>query len=271
MNMLLTLRISIILPVLIAITPAIAGNKNKDLTIQVSHRDVHIQYPQGEVKGTILMLPGWNFPASKTCENSTFCKQALEAGFVLISPEMGKSLYASAVYPETRKDWAAFPQMRFLTDSLQPYLQKTYHLLEAGGNNFVYGISTGARGGALLLERTNNIYRAGALLSGDYDQCLDPTDNLMNSYYGAYATYKERWEGADNPARQASRITCPLYLGHGTADAVVLCNQTVNFCKVLQDLGKKPVFTPKEKAGHNYSFWGGETQSILQFFSMCLK
>ncbi|MFI5149949.1 MAG: prolyl oligopeptidase family serine peptidase [Bacteroidia bacterium] len=251
---------------LLLLCPFHQAAQHKDTTIYINTRAIDIQYPQGKAKGTILMLPGWNFSRKKTCEQSNFCSKATKAGFLLICPEMGKSLYASAVYPESRKDWTGYPQLHFITDTLEPYLQKQFNLLRPGQKNFIYGISTGARGGALILEHSDSLFCGAALLSGDYEQTLDPKDNLMNGYYGSIDQFKSRWEGEDNPCRHTDKIKASLYLGHGMKDEVVSYKQSLAFEAALMKHHVKYVFVTPELAGHNYAFWGTETEAVLRFF-----
>jgi S-formylglutathione hydrolase FrmB len=252
--------------VVLLVQSDLEAQASRDTTFILDHRLVTLRFPPKTVLGTILMLPGWNFSKDKTCESSTFCEKALQKGFVLICPEMGKSVYASQVFSNTRKDWAAYPQLAFITDTLQPYIQKTFHLLNKGQQNFVFGISTGARGAALILENTSAIYKGGALLSGDYDQTMDTSDNLMKGYYGSFSRFKDRWEGSDNPMKNIERIQVPLYIGHGKNDLIVNHRQSDSFNSRLQALGKKVVYSSKEKAGHNYTYWESETSAVLKFF-----
>jgi S-formylglutathione hydrolase FrmB len=249
----------------------LSASFHHDTTLLINHTKVDIRFPEKEIRGSILMLPGWNFSRTKTCENSTFCTRALEEGFVLIAPEMGKSLYASTVYPATRRDWAVFPQLRFITDTLQPVVREKFNLLREGQNNFIYGISTGARGGALVAENTGKLYIGAALLSGDYDQRLDSTDNLMKGFYGSMNKFRERWEGADNPWMNASKIKCQVFLGHGKNDKVVPFVQSKNFFSRLVKVGVPAVFSQKEGEGHNFNFWGSETADVLQFFNKLIQ
>ena len=263
------ISLQILLPVIAVLFyhPFLDAQIKKDTTVVINHRSVTLHFPAGPAKGTILMLPGWNFSKDKTCESSSFCEKALKDGFVLICPEMGKSVYASAAFPNTRKDWAVYPQLKFITDTLQVFVLKTFHLLNKGGRNYVYGISTGARGGALILENTTEIYKCGALLSGDYDQTLDTADNLMKGYYGSYVRFRERWEGIDNPAKHIDRIHVPVYIGHGRTDKVVPPAQSVQFNALLKKAGISSLFSYRKNCGHDYVFWGSETESVLAFFN----
>lgn len=239
---------------------------SKDTLIKINNVEITVYFPDNNISGTILMLPGWNFSMNKTCENSSFCKLAIENGFVLICPEMKKSLYASEVFLETRKDWAIYPQLKFITDTLIPFFQNKFKLLKKTERNFIYGISTGARGGALILENTNSVFIAGALLSGDYDQTKMRKDNLMNGFYGSYKEFKNRWEGADNPLKNISKLKASLYIGHGKKDKVVPSAQSSDFYNSLKNSGLKINFSYKDNFGHDYTYWESETIAILKFF-----
>ncbi|MBI5217789.1 MAG: prolyl oligopeptidase family serine peptidase [Bacteroidia bacterium] len=238
-----------------------------DTTLKIQGVDVDILAPRGKIAGDILMLPGWNFRRTDCCEKSSFCEKARQTGFRLIMPEMGKSVYSGELYPETRADWKKYPTRKWLLDSLIPFLQKKYGIFLVGGKSFMYGISTGARGVALLAVHTKNIFIAGAALSGDYDQSLLKTDNLMSGYYGPYNKFPERWEGEDNPCNNIDKISVPLYLAHGKKDKIVPCSQTELFFRELKK--KKPelncVISVSENAEHDYKFWDSKTDNILSF------
>ena len=240
----------------------------RDTTFLVNGRAVDIRYPSTKIKGCILCLPGWNFSRTDMCDKSGFCAKAKEAGFILVLPEMGKSIYASSIYPETRSDWMRFPGMSFFTDTLFPFLQKQFNLLKEGENNFVYGISTGGRGVAMCAWHCSKIFKAGAALSGDYDQLRMPNDNLMKGYYGELSKFRERWE-KDDPYLHAEEFKVPLYIAHGGMDKVVPTEQSKLFYEKLLSVKDHPdvILHIAEAGEHNYQFWGGETEEVLRFFS----
>ena len=243
-----------------------------DTDISINGRLVSIQYPNVKDSGIVLCLPGWNFKNTDVCNNSSFCNEAKKNGFILVFPDMGKSIYASKLYPETRKDWASYPQLKFITDTLIPILQTKFSLLKPGQNNFIYGISTGARGVAMVALHTDTLFNAGAALSGDYEPTRMLKDNLMNGYYGPFSKFKDRWED-DDPYFQASKIKIPFYLAAGGNDQVVPSEQTKIFYDQLQKVNKNLVnqLHIADTAGHNYGFWGSETMSVLNFFKKTAK
>lgn len=229
---------------------------------------VEIRVPHGQVIGDLLLLPGWSFPKDDWCVKSSLCRKAMRKGYRLIMPNMGKSIYPSEYFPESRKDWMEYPTRTWLTDEMIPELQETYCLFEPGGKNFVIGLSTGGRGVALVALHSGSLFTAGAALSGDYDQSLLKGDNLMRGIYGSYDKFPERWEGEDNPALQAADFKTPLYLGHGKKDGIVPWSQTEHFYKLLRknnpDLNVK--LNLDANAGHDYAYWDSEVNNMLEFF-----
>jgi len=266
---LLPLSVFTLLP-LSVFTPAKAVQLffQRDTTLVLNGDSVDLLFPRIHPVGEILVLPGWNFSRKKCCASSSFCSTALSKGYILILPEMGKSVYASRLYPETRKDWIRYPELPWVLDTLFGTLQKKFGLLKPGQNNYIFGISTGGRGVALIMENSLTLFKAGAALSGDYDQTLFPGDNLMKGVYGEFGSFRSRWEGADNPARNAVKITVPLYLGHGENDKIVPCGQSKLFFEALNSTKNPEKFKLhlSEKHGHDYAYWDSETSAVLDFF-----
>jgi len=237
------------------------NNFNGKLTVYVKAADIK------SVKGTIVVLPGWKLPVLDWCTKTTLCEEALKQGYFLIMPEMAKSIYASERYPETRKDWLQYATREWFKDTLITYFQKNYHVLLPGQNNYVLGLSTGARGAALLSLDCPAIFKKGACLSGDFNQVNMPADALMTGWYGPITTFLARWKGRDNVVLRYKELKIPLYLGHGKADKVVPVNQTIEFGEILQKYKKQLVkLHLEEQAGHNYDYWNSEIKNVLEFF-----
>ncbi len=235
-------------------------------TIFLNAVAIDIKQGRDTSAGDILVLPGWNFPRSKWCDSSDLCSKAIKLGYRLVMPEMGKSIYASHYYPETRKDWLKYPTLSWLCDTMIPYLQKNHGLFK-GKKNYILGLSTGARGVVMVAIKTDTLFTAGAALSGDYDQTTEPADNLIKGVYGSYSIFKERWQNEDNPAHDIAKLKTPIYFGHGSKDNVVPFNQTKSFYGLVKKTNPN---TKSEfhslKAGHNFKYWGAEVDSILKYF-----
>jgi pimeloyl-ACP methyl ester carboxylesterase len=247
--------------------------QQQDTTILVGSVPVDFRFPGIPSRGAILVLPGWNFSRADVCNKSGFCTEATKQGYILVLPEMLKSVYSSAFFPETRADWRRYPTLRWITDTLIPFCRSRFHIFIAGERNFLYGISTGARGVALVAENTDSLFLAGAALSGDYDQTRMPSDRLMTGYFGLYDQFKNRWEGADNPSLHTDKLKIPLYLAHGMRDAVVPCEQTIDFSgKIIsEDPGKGHRLQLCDTCGHNYAFWNSQTGAVFTFFKKAGK
>lgn len=243
--------------------------RHSDTSIIVSNVRVDLLFPNCEIKGTILVLPGWNFKCNDICLNSDFCKLFINEGYILILPDMLKSIYTTKLYPETRKDWLPYRTLHWITDTLIPLLQKQYHLLLPKRNNYLFGISTGARGVAMLAINTDSIFIAGAGLSGDYNPLSMLSDDLNRGYLGPFEQFSERWTGKDNPQKNAGKLKIPLFLAHGKADNIVPCSQTTEFYSTITKLNPKldHRLNLNDTASHNYGFWQSEYKNVLKFFN----
>jgi Predicted esterase len=229
--------------------------------------NVYIKFPKQKPLGTIVVLPGWNLPVLEWCSKTSLCEKALKQGYILIMPEMAKSVYAYQRYPETRKDWVRYATRKWFIEALIPYFQRQYKLLLPGQKNYLLGLSTGARGVALLSLDCPKIFVKAAGLSGDYDQTQMPNDNLMKGFYGPYTDFKDRWTGKDNAVYRFKELQVPIYLGHGKIDQVVPCQQTQQFADSLKKY--KPglvILHISEKSGHTYDYWNSEVDNVLLFF-----
>ncbi|MCU0444665.1 MAG: prolyl oligopeptidase family serine peptidase [Microscillaceae bacterium] len=237
-------------------------------TLEIGGHWLDIHTPQGNSKGNIIVLPGWSFPRQDWCQKSALCRKARAAGYLLIMPEMGKSVYSSQFYPETLKDWQVYPNKAWLVNQMIPTLQKDYQMLLPNQKNYVLGLSTGGRGVAMLALALPDLFAACAALSGDFDQTQMPTDRLMIGYYGDYQRFKARWEGEDNPTRHAAHFKTPIYLGHGKQDKIVPVSQTEIFYKALKKANPKLIIRLNlVNAQHDYAYWDSEVDNMLHFFA----
>lgn len=249
------------------VLPTLSSDTVFTLPFENNPIKISIYYPQkGTFKGNIVALPGWNFPATDWCDSTSLCSMADSLGYVIILPEMGKSIYCKTLYPETRKDWRKFPTRSWISEKLIPKLQTDFGILLGEQPNYVMGLSTGARGAALLALDHPELFKACALLSGDYDQTQYPKDNLYRGYYGAQNLFPDRWKNEDNLFTAINRFKVPAYIGHGKNDKIVPIKHSEELSKRLNELNKEVLFRVDENAQHNYVFWNSEVKSVLTFF-----
>lgn len=226
---------------------------------------VQIQMPQGDFRGTILVLQGWNFSHTDWCDSSDLCAIASEQGYCLVMPAMGKSIFHKQVYPQTRESWRKYPTRTWLVDTLIPALQQEYNLFLPEQLNFVMGLSTGGRGAFMIAQENPDVFAAGASLSGDYDQAAFPDDNLYRGYFGIKP---DAWDPSENPVSFARNWSVPMFIAHGGKDTIVSVKHLMRLREVQErvqpDLNFQ--FHVDDSAGHDYNFWGREVKSILDFF-----
>ncbi len=234
---------------------------------------VPMHIPSSEIKGNILILQGWAFPKDDWCKKSKLCEKALAAGYRLIMPEMGKSVYSSKYFKETLKEWRVFPKRGWLTDTVFKELQGKYGIMLAKNvsseKNYIIGLSTGGRGVALIALDKPELFTACGALSGDYDQTQMPTDRVMAGFYGSFATQAKRWKDTDNVLSRIAEWKTPIYIGHGKKDVIVPPAQS----KLLYDAIKKnhpdlkiKLNMPTNNA-HDYKYWDSEVDNMLVFFN----
>ena len=240
-----------------------------DTVLNINSHKVFLKIQRQNKKGTFLVLHGWNLPVEDWCDKTSLCNKVLEKGYCIVLPDMGKSVYQEKNYPETRTEWRDYPTRRWLSDTLIPILQNKYSLLLKNEANYIVGLSTGARGVALVLLDLPELFKGAAALSGDYAQEKMPADNLTTGYYGSFEKYKERWLKQDNPVSQIKEYKTPIYLAHGKLDKVVPAEQTIMFYDSLKKYHpylKIKLNTPD--ARHDYLFWDSEVDNILKFFEI---
>ncbi len=220
-----------------------------------------------EFKGSILMFQGYNFPKHDWCVKlPEFCEKLTKSGFIIIMPEMGRSVFADSIYNETSSLFKKYPLRKWVRDTLIEDLQRKYNILLPNQKNFLLGLSTGARGAALVALDLPHLFTSAALLSGDYDQSQMPNDKLMSLYYGPYNSDSLRWKTVDNVIFRIDEWRIPLYLGHGVNDRIVPQKQSRIFYDSLLSRGFTKVTINEPEMGHDYFYWGSESNSIIDFF-----
>ena len=244
----------------------------KDTVFFLSDRRhlVKIQIITPTVKpiATLIILHGWKLPPMELCDKTSICKKALERGYILIIPDMGKSIYSSKFFKETRKDWQIYPDFNFFTDSIIGFIHKRFSLLLPGQNSFIYGISTGGKGAIITALNLPKIFKGAASLSGDYDQTKIPNDKIYAGFYGPISKYYERWKNFDNIVTRIKEFNVPVYIGHGRLDNIVPVSQSIEFYDSLTKYNPGLIKTLHidKTASHNYTYWGSEVENILNFF-----
>ncbi len=232
---------------------------------------VIVKMPKSDFKGTILVLQGWNFPNTHWSDSSNLEELASNAGFALVMPDMGKSIYHKRIYDQTRKDWQKYPTRTWLVDTLMNDLRTNYNLFHEQSSNFVMGLSTGGRGALIVAQENPEVFTAGCSLSGDYDQSAFPGDNLYRGYFG---TNPDAWNDDENPVSFIKEWSVPMYVAHGEADSIVSIAHHNRLVELVDSAGISQdgwAFRVDSLAGHNYDFWAAEVEAIIQYFQGFLR
>ena len=235
-----------------------------------SSLEVHCKKAKGKYfQGTILVLPGWNHSVLRWCTEMEFCEKATAAGFQVVMPDMRKSTYTKKYFKESRQDMVDSPLLTWLTDTVILQLQKKHTAFQISGDNYVIGLSTGARGAVLVAMECPKIFKKGVAFSGDYDNSQLSYDKVMNIFYGPYSKFKDRWLAEANPAGNLKKLRTPFYFIHGKNDKVVFYSHSVNFYKMLvkSDSTLSHRLKILEGQGHTYTFWNSQVAQAIDFFS----
>ena len=220
-----------------------------------------------EIKGTVLLLHGWNLPHTEWCEKTALCEYLVDSGYHVVMPNFGKTTYHWDVFPETREDYKQWPTRRWMmsTNGFLSVIMDRYDVFFTDQNNIAVGLSTGGRGAAFFALEQPMVFNGCVALSADFDQTKISDEPINNGYYGSYAEFPDRWEGMDNIYNSAEDWSCDIYLGHGVADKMCPVSQSQEFAKRLKEIGKVRVVESYPDHGHNYDYWDSETEAIIEF------
>jgi len=245
---------------------------DKDTTVEISNGKnpitVTLKLNKGAFKGTIVALPGWNYAALDWCNKTSLCESAINDGYCVVLVEMGKSIYATKNYEQTRKDWQKEPTLTWFSEKLIPEIQREFQLLLSDQSNWLVGLSTGARGAFLIANKNDDVFKGAACLSGDFNQTAYPQDNLYRGFFGEYASNKEIWETTEHPLNSMRKKGLRFYFGHGALDQVVPSSHSNYVFDALNDsMQTKNVLHIDSNAKHDYDFWNSEVKNVLNFFN----
>ncbi len=178
----------------------------------------------------VIALPGWNHSPELFRDKGELARQADTYGVVLAIPAMGKTIYETRFYKESKRTWAPVPGTRWVGEVVLPYLRAHYAVWGDRAHTAVLGYSTGGRGAVLLAEAYPEFAFAGSL-SGTFDLMrLDPKDGeyrIHANVYGPREKVPERWtlDNCITPERLAKLAGTRLFIAHGDRDKVVRRDQ----------------------------------------------
>lgn len=245
--------------------------------------------PKTSNNEVILFLPGWNYPATDWRTKTSVVDSALKSGFSVLLVDMGKSVYMDSIYPQARMDYKNFPTRNWLWNSILAEYKSRGWFVDFPNTSkpktHIFGLSTGARGAALLFLDHPTAFSNVVLLSGDYDPLLDKKDALLTNSMGAYNLYRKRWEKGSNniqfrflqlcksrnadsmydvKLKVASNDTLStisrvvnMFVSHGLKDPIVSAKHSI---QLFESTTKNCIDSTNE----NFSFYNNPTQNTMR-------
>lgn len=237
----------------------------------------------------ILFLPGWNYSATDWKNKTSIVDSALKMGYSVLLVDMGKSVYMDSVYPQARSDYKNYPTRNWLWSSiLADYHSRGWFVdnpTTFRPKTHVFGLSTGARGAALLFLDHPFAFANVVLLSGDFDPLLDKKDALLTNSMGAYNLYPSRWESgnnniqfrflqlwknrnldsvgglknksASNDTLNTNPFVVKLFVSHGLKDPVVPSEHSMQLFEILSK-------NCSDSANSDFIFYNNPPQNALR-------
>lgn len=248
----------------------VSENEVVDTIFYLKHFDDSIRICSARAidtcKGTVILLPGWNYTFDHWIDSCDFLQTATKSGFNVIMPDVHKTIYANQIYPETRHDWSREVTRDWMNNTFLPLLHSMFKI--KNHRLYVVGVSTGGRGALFLAMENQEWFKAGAAISGDFDQSAYPNDNLYIGFFGNKSEFPERYSGIENPLTQLIGFKIPFYFAHATDDQIVPVGHTQRLEEFLltKNYGTNCEFHYSQSGGHNYTYWNKELTRILKFF-----
>ena len=235
-------------------------------------------YQRGDNSRTIIALPSYNGLLKDWEENTNIEYLANEYNLVLVCPQMGRTVYETKFYPETKVKWSGIPGTVFIGEKLIPYLRDNFALAGDRSKTGILGVSTGARGAILASSVYHDLFGAAAGLSGNYDALAMTNNKTLISVYGEYRDFKERWLQDDNILELSKNLeNTSLFLWHGQKDYVVSHKQSIIFVMRLRQYrrdnggGYEVIFKEKKYSSYGWRYWKRMVPEVMDFFDKKLK
>lgn len=230
------------------------------------------EYKRGKAVRTLIVLHGYNGTMRDWEKNSAIKKFADQYGIALVCPAMGKSLYASQYFPETKVKWAPLPGGIYMNTVLIPFIRSNFNLATDKAKTGIMGLSTGGRGALLTAARIPESFAATAGVSGDYDPLSMTRNHILRSVYGEYKNFKSRWEQQDNMMRMAVNLKgVAVFISHGGKDYSVPREQSMLLAMRLKQLEKKSggykvAYNEVSHGIHDWRYWRKILPDMMKFF-----
>lgn len=248
---------------------------------ETSTAKIQIFFPKDYVKGkyyrTVIALHQYGERENDWEANTSIASLANRYGIVVVCPQMNKSLYETAFYPETDYKWNIIPGGKYIGESLIKFLNEKFSLATKKEGTGIMGVTAGARGAILVAENYSEKFGAAAGISGYYDQSTMQTSRMIESVYGSYRKNQQRWESEDNALKLAERLRgVHVYIYHGERNDAFNPIQSKLMAIRLKQLQKKDssysiVYKEGKTGGYGWLYWKGQVEPVMDFMNENLR
>ena len=193
--------------------PYSGGDGNFSVNAQIYFPD---GYKSGDAVRTLILLHPYGKNQTEWERFSAAKRYANERRWVLVCPDMGKTVYESEYYPETSVKWQPLPGGQWIPKALIPWLRAEFSLCLTKETTGIAGVGFGARGALLAAERNPEMFGFAGGISGTYDAESVPGSNAFTNAYGKFKENKERWLTVDNVITLTPSLKDTLvFMAHG--------------------------------------------------------
>jgi S-formylglutathione hydrolase FrmB len=243
------------------------GGAVQDFTAQVA---LHIPTGLKPSRGTplVIALHGWGH-SPESWRDTPLAALADRHGFVVVAPAMGRSVYESRFYPESRGQWGEVPGACWIGEVILPWARATLGLGGDARRTAIIGYSTGGRGALVVAERWPRFGFVGAM-SGTWDlQVLGRDDGeyrIHAKIFGERSQFPERWAEEDVTGDGRERALAParVWITHGEADVVVPSEQARTLKARLAEFHPRFEVTIEPGLGHGFPLWSGKLPALVE-------
>jgi hypothetical protein len=187
-------------------------------------------YKSGDAVRTLVLLHPYGKNLTEWERFAAVKRYANEKRYVLVCPDMGKTVYESEYYPETMVKWQPLPGGQWIPKALIPWLRAEFSLCLTRETTGIAGVGFGARGAILAAERNPEMFGFAGGISGTYDAESAPSSSAFTGVYGKYKENKDRWMTVDNAITLAPNLRDTIvFMAHGKRErgSSIECSQIV--------------------------------------------
>lgn len=249
--------------------------------------DVVVYTPRGHSAARpaplVLALHGWNHTAALFRKEGDLARWADTLGAIVVIPELGKSVYETAFYPESKPKyvWGPIPGTRWVGEVVLPWARKTLAVRSDRAHTAAIGYSTGGRGALLLAEVYPAAFGFVGSLSGTYDlSILRPNEGeykIHKVIFGDRDKFEPRWTRDNVIAadRLSQLANLRIYVAHGGKDLSVNPDQVDALRRALaphaqaRHIVLDSVIVPG--AAHDWKFWTSQWGPMFEAFDAALR